>query len=744
MEEFHKSLSRPLSAIGAAAANAKRFASCVVDLPPWAETNHRSGSRRVIQILARFRRDERGNIALVFGLSCLMIFTAMGAGLDLSRAYLARQKLSQVATLSCQYASRPSVVDTSTASYTGSGGGAAYTAAVNAFISTAWQSQNVNLTQTNGTPFTYTQGSSSSVSLAASVPTTFMEILGYTQIPIAVQTHCYDAASAVIQRVIDSNSQYLIKESFEAVPTPFNHYTNYLPNGNNGTQSSPTGYSSAVGYTGAGGTQWHISGYGLEQDKAGTNTSTVFDGGYSVELDADNGSHSAGNSAISTLVYMPSGSYELRYAYTGRVDYPDYDPAYVCGSAASDLSWANDTNSSGWGVTNALRTNQINVYLDLNTGSAPPTHTTIDGTETLAGSNLIDMCVYSPTWVQRSVLISVTTPGYYWLSFAADGANDSYGGQLDDILLCRVSCPGTAQDNFTTAWTTSSLLFEDNFESPSYSGSPYNTNGNVNNSDGSSSFWNETNGWANAPTNQLPYWTSSCPQGNQCVELGWNSNSLIGRPFLFVPGYYQVKYNYISEVLFTPLGSTVYCGSTPSAANISTLTAGSGTGRDRVSGVNHSGTINYDTNVVGVFMSHAQEASTPNTGNALGSTTSYTNPSGTTTTTPTVAPNGISLTSYNASQVNPLLDICGYASTAQTRTAVVFIQKPAFYWLIMAALGTSDQFGGQIDDVRITALGSPYMSSPPSNAVTIPVPSPQPGSSISYTGFSITADPLAP
>ena len=102
------------------------------------------------------------------------------------------------------------------------------------------------------------------------------------------------------------------------------------------------------------------------------------------------------------------------------------------------------------------------------------------------------------------------------------------------------------------------------------------------------------------------------------------------------------------------------------------------------------------------------------------------------------------MTSYNASQVNPLLDICGYASTAQTRTAVVFIQKPAFYWLIMAALGTSDQFGGQIDDVRITALGSPYMSSPPSNAVTIPVPSPQPGSSISYTGFSITADPLAP
>jgi len=62
----------------------------------------------------------------------------------------------------------------------------------------------------------------------------------------------------------------------------------------------------------------------------------------------------------------------------------------------------------------------------------------------------------------------------------------------------------------------------------------------------------------------------------------------------------------------------------------------------------------------------------------------------------------------------------------------------------MAAWVTSDAFGGQIDDVRITSLGSPYMSSPPANAVTIPVPSAEPGSSISYTGFSIVADPLAP
>lgn len=159
---------------------------------------------------------------------------------------------------------------------------------------------------------------------------------------------------------------------------------------------------------------------------------------------------------------------------------------------------------------------------------------------------------------------------------------------------------------------------------------------------------------------------------------------------------------------------------------------------------NSNGTLTHDTNTVAVFMSHAQMASTPSTGNALGSTTSYTNPDGSTSTTPTVAPNGISLTDYNSAQVNPLLDICGYASTAQARTAYVFIQKPAYYWLTLTALGAVDAFGGQIDDVKITPLTSPYYSTYASNAVTIPVPAPQPSETVSYSGFYIVADPVEP
>jgi Flp pilus assembly protein TadG len=320
--------------------------------------------QRLLRTLTRFRTDTRGNIALIFGLASVMIFTGVGAGLDLSRAYLARQKLAQVATLACQYASRPAIVDTSTASYSGSGGGATYSSQVASFITTTWQNQNISLTQTYGTPFTYTQGGAANVTLAASVPTTFMQIAGFTTIPLQVQVHCYDTPSSVVQRVPDSNSDVLIKESFENAPNPMPYgWTTYLPNGSSGTQSNPTGYNNAIGYAGAGGTQWHVEGYCLEQDHAGVVKSTVYDGNYAVELDCDNGngSNDKGNSSISTLVYAPAGTYELRYAYTSRVDYPSYDPTYLCSSSASDLDWANSSTTSWSGsLANAYRTNQIN------------------------------------------------------------------------------------------------------------------------------------------------------------------------------------------------------------------------------------------------------------------------------------------------------------------------------------------------------------------------------------------------
>ena len=701
-----------------------------------------------IEWLSNFSGDERGNVATLFGLAAVMIFVAVGAGIDLARAYQTRQKLVEVAMLGCQFATRPTIVAPVAASNAGTLQQNDYVSTVTSYINTSLTSQKLAVTQTTGAPFTYAPGGNSQVTLTAIMPTVFMQIAGINSIPLNATANCF----TTVAEVTSNNSPYVVQEGFETSTT--GTVTWYLPTGpipySQGVVTIPkiTTFNPSNIYTGSTGTKWVIMGYCVETDHAGSVDATAPQGSYSAELDCDNGSGTGGDSSISTKQYFNVGEYELRYNFRGRVDYPNYDPEYVCGSQLSDESWANDTYVNGGSdispgsIPANARNNQIDVFFDADNNNSAPTHLINDGTMSLAGSNLIDSCVYSYNWIQRSVRIYVTTAGYYWLSFAADGTNNSFGGQIDNIMLCIATCPGSLQDNFP--FTGNEVLFEDTFESPAYSGSPYDTNGNMNNSYGASSVWNESgDGWANAPTNQIPYWTSGCPQGNQCVELGWNASSLIGRPILLDPGYYKVQYDYVSEVTFTTL-SGVYCGSTPSAANISALSANSGTGKDRVSGVNLSGTIVNDTNTVGVFMSHAQIASTPNTGNALGSTTSYTNPDGTTSTTPTVPPNAISLTSYDSSQVNPLLDICGYAASVQYRTAYVFIQKPAYYWLTLAALGTSDAFGGQIDDVEITALTSPYDSTYASSAVTIPVPSPQPSSQVSYSGFYITADPLAP
>jgi hypothetical protein len=694
-----------------------------------------------IEWLANFRADERGNVAILFGLALVMIFCAVGAGLDLARAYQTRQKLVEVAMLGCQFATRPTIIAPVAASTAGTLQQNDYVSTVTSYINTSLTSQKLGVTQTTTAPFTATAGGGGQVTLTATMPTVFMQIAGVSSIPLNAKATCVPTAAET-----NGNTPYLVQEGFETSTTGSIAW--YEPNGTvlgyeQGTAiPKVTTFNANNVYTGSNGVNWVVMGYCVETDRTGVINSTSPQGNYTAELNCDNGYGTAGDSSISTKKYFNVGEYELRYNYRGRVDYPDYDPTYICGSQLSDGSWATDTYVSYGSVASNAKNNQIDVFFDADNNNSAPTHLINDGTMSLAGSNLIDSCVYSYNWIQRSVRIYVTTAGYYWLSFAADGTNNSFGGQLDNITLCVATCPGSLQDNFP--FTSNEVLFEDPFESPVYSGSPYNTNGNMNNSDGISYVWDEEgHGWANAPTNQIPYWTSGCPQGSQCVELGWNANSLIGRPILLDPGYYKVQYDYVSEVTFSTLNG-VYCGSTPSVANISALSANSSTGKDRVSGVNHSGTIVNDTNTVGVFMSHAQMASTPNMGNALGSTTSYTNPDGTTSTTPTVAPNAISLTSYNSSQVNPLLDICGYAASAQYRTAYIFIQKPAYYWLTLAALGTSDAFGGQVDDVKITALTSPYYSTYASSAVTIPVPSPQPSSQISFSGFYIVADPLTP
>ena len=699
-------------------------------------------AKMIAAFARKFRSATNGNVALVASISMLAISLAAGSSFDLARSYNARQKLSEVARLACQYAGRASIAQIDTAAYSGSNADAAYSAKVTSFISATWANQKLGLTQTNASPFTFTPGGAATVSLSASVTTSFLKLANMSAIPISVSLYCYDAPTPS-----GTTSAMPVQESFEN--------TSLCGGGWCPIQKT---------YTGKYGNNWTIMGYCLEVDQVGLISSTVPDGNFSAELDCDNGSGTAGNSSMSTQVYLTAGNYELRYNYRSRVDYPNYDPVYICGSAASDVAWANDTYSPTGPLYTSLRTNQINVYLDEGNGTTPPTHSQMFGGAVLGGSNLIDVCVYSPTWVERSVRIKITSPGNYWLSFAADGQDDSYGGQVDNIRLCSGTCTGTVQDNFPAAWVSSPLLFEDMFESPTcyctnfasqinYMGDAstfYGTSGT------SSSGWPNASatGWAAAPYNQLSVMFGNAYQWNQAIVLAgpnWDNahpttNRLLSRPFLLDPGYYKVTYGYLSNFYYQSGIQSVTCQAAPASGNI----FGNGYSATRTAQNRYGlgGTYDGFANLVSVFMANGQLVSTPAIGGALGSTTSYNNPDGTVTTTAKVPPDKVTLTSYDATASNPLIDVCLYAPYYNWtgRTTYVKITKPGLYWLTFAGqydVTNSKYVGGSVDDVKLTAMGSLTMSGAPSNAVTIPVPNPQPGASTSFTGFQITSDPLS-
>jgi Flp pilus assembly protein TadG len=759
------------------------------------------GNQTLHSLISALRGDRRGQIAIMFGLSALMIVTGVGAGVDLMRAYLVQQKVTHVATLTCQYASSSPVQNLISGVYGTVGSLTKFQSTVTSYLTSSWATQQIPYAPTVDT-FTPGTNGNSSVTVATNVPTTFMQIANVLSIPVGATVDCYGTTGPTQQ-----TSGTIVQEGFESAPCGAGAVCYISPTGtfSDNTKVPATFQPYKAGSNGYQGTtaKWYITGYCLETDGVGLVSSKVPEGQTAAELDCDNGSGTAGNSAISTQAYLEVGNYELRWFYRSRIDYPDYDPAYICGNSAADTSWANDTNTPGF-VTqafsspHALRTNQINVYLDPPLGSssgAPPTHYTLDGKEQLAGSNLIDTCVYSPVWIERSVRINVATAGNYWLTFAADGANDSYGGQIDDIRLCAGTCAGTPQDNFPSLSynpfystggsqmvTAAELpnwvdltLFKDTFESPSYPSTVNagslslftNPTGNLNLSlgtSGASSGWpgTSTSGWATAPSNGVSYNSALAAQGLQNVWLNGSNGAgvLTARQFLLVPGYYSLSYSYASNVIF-PTVLTASCGATPSAANLgsSGTLSGSATGYLRtqplfpISG-------SKTTNTLAAFITNAQLASEPITGGALNSTTSYTNPDSnlsdtppatTTSTTPTVKPDAISLTNYTASSTSALVDICGYSPVWLPRTVYFEITKTGYYWLNFstematpASYGGGTVVGGAIDNVQVAALGSLNMLSPPSNPVVVPVGGPQPGSQIYYSAnqFLIVADPL--
>jgi hypothetical protein len=233
-----------------------------------------------------------------------------------------------------------------------------------------------------------------------------------------------------------------------------------------------------------------------------------------------------------------------------------------------------------------------------------------------------------------------------------------------------------------------------------------------------------------------------------------------------VPGYYNLTYNYRPDFVFTTAPSGIKCGATPAAAGLSG-TLGSGAGTTLFQPATPTSTESYGIDILAAFIANGQLVSTPWSSHvSVRSTSSYVNPDSnladtppttttvSATTAPTVPPDNISLTNYQASTVSALLDICGYSNGWTSRSVNFQIQKTGEYWLMfsseMAAAASSSVGGGALDNVSITALGSLAMSpsllpttSSGTPYITVPVGDPQPGSTITSSDGRVTivADP---
>ena len=146
--------------------------------------------RSFSSLLNRFRRDRRGNIAVIFAIACIPLISAVGCAIDYSEATRMKAKLQSaadaaaVASISAQ---SPGWLAAST--MTGNGEvTVAETAAMNIF--------NGNITGANNSLFTLNSKTTtamvtktgptltSTVTFSANVPVTFMQVIGFSQLTV--------------------------------------------------------------------------------------------------------------------------------------------------------------------------------------------------------------------------------------------------------------------------------------------------------------------------------------------------------------------------------------------------------------------------------------------------------------------------------------------------------------------------------------------------------------------------------
>lgn len=632
--------------------------------------------RRMASRARGFARDRQGNVALLTGLLAVPLVGAVGFGIDYTRAVNYRIKLDAAAN-----AASLAAIDTARAlmaanpNLTEADVRAASIAKAQQVFTSLAPVESTPIVSSNFLLDRVGRTFSASGSYSAYMPTTFTAVLGVARLDIvgAIKS---DGAMAP---PLPNDPNILVKE--EAL--------------------SATGLVSGRSYIVLNEFNGWKSAGGLEISLARNYTTdpTPFASPFAIELD------SFQNASASQKVYLNAGPYEVRYFFNERIAYSDYSPGWLCGSRPSDVDWAN-AQEGNWGA----QTNRIAFYFDPAFNDTPPANLTP------ATHNMIDACVVSGgNWIERSIKVTVNTPGYFWLTIQAEGASDRFGGVVSDIRLCKVACPGAPLESFP--WPAGSVLFKDDFSTPSGSGAW--TERTLDESGDNLGWARLPIGWTTWPINQVDFATymlngvttprlgldATYLRNSAGVTTESTSNRSISRRFFLAPGYYSVRYVYLS-VQTPSVFSGVLCGLANHASNLATAGTNSFAGR--------------------VFMDADLRFSHPEVRPVVRSLAYWRNPDG----------SGGSLPRLPSTAI----DACAYSATPTQRNVAVKIVKPGFYWLTFSGEGAADEVGASISKVSLVALGGLSMAAPPASPTTIPAPGLAPGTAIILNGVQISSN----
>jgi hypothetical protein len=388
-----------------------------------------------------------------------------------------------------------------------------------------------------------------------------------------------------------------------------------------------------------------------------------------VALELDSG---AINSFVSRKFSAEPGVHHIRYWYRDGSANRMIEPAWLCATRLEDVDWMKARDADA-----ASDTSLVSAYLTIDVGNVPPTEAS------LTNVARIDACYNSGArWIERIIKVDIAVRGDYWLTFRAEGRADGRAGAISNMVVCRDPCanddgsPRPVADN--SPWSRDQLLFEDVFSA---------TGDNpIAVSPGRNGAWSSLpSGWTVAPQNSVVY---SSAEGFVALDVptpdGRFGNRLMTRPFLFAPGHYSLRYAYSVGVSQT---NGAYC---------------SYFGLPRDPPLLRGGSPDPYSNLVVAFIDSDKSVLHPEANGASPqSSPVWTDARGVRADNLSNPPPPLPLAS-NA------VDFCAdMPAGVQAQREVFFnIVRPGYYWISFSGGGAADGQGGRIGQVQIHARDS--------------------------------------